>query len=254
VCALAPSVFGCDALLGLRDDYHVGDSATGGDSSTDATGGDSSTDVVINGDAGPIGFVQPLQNSSSGPTNNTMLGISFKDPPQGGNMIVLFIGWQGSATVQSVTDAANIAYTVSTLKTEGTTYQQVAFGKVPATPASGAMTITFTSADANQIDVRGLECTGVGAVVSADDDAGALNGATASASVTITANSFLVAGGYTSGQFIDAASPGFVLDPMNDINPLGILEHRTASAGTYDAQVPLNGGTRPWIFQLYAFQ
>ncbi len=182
--------------------------------------------------------------------------VTFNAAQVAGDLNVVVVGWDNSASVSSVTDHSGNTY----LRAVGSTtnnglVQSIYYAKNIAAAAAGANVVTVTfSSTATYPDIRILEYSGLDPSSPLDGViAGTGSGTTTnSGSLTTTnANDLLVAANIVSNM-TTAAGTGFTSRLLSSDG--NIAEDRNVTAiGTYDATATQNGSNR-WVMQMVAFK
>jgi hypothetical protein len=215
-----------------------------------------STATYSIGSAPAVAFVQGAYAVPQTPQSS--VAVTYSSSQGAGDLNVVIVGWNGSATVTSVTDTMNTRYALAIGPTSNSVGDQQSIyyaSNIPAAvPGSNTVTVNF-SAPATFPDIRILEYSGIDPTSPPDGTAASSgNSATSSSgSVTTTnAKDLLVAGNVVQTQ-TTAAGSGFTSRMIT--NPDGnIAEDQIVSVvGSYSASAPLSA-SGAWVMQLVAFK
>jgi glucose/arabinose dehydrogenase len=198
------------------------------------------------------GFVQVA--SSTPQTNQTTVATAFPQAQGVGDLNVVVIGWNSTASnISSVTDSRGNVYQVAAdITRSGAVSQAIYYTK---NVAAGANTVTVTmSGSTPYVDVRIAEYSGLDLVSPFDVTASASgNNASPSsgAATTRSATELLVGAGTTTGSFTGPGSgytTRIITTPDADI-----LEDRVSTTtGSYTATAAMSNSS--WVMQLVAFR
>jgi len=185
-------------------------------------------------------YVQSSSQSGSGARSASI--AVFSAVQTAGNLNVIFIGWEGSASsLISVADSAGNAYTRAQIVSYGTTATQVVFyaRDIVGAPAGGnSVTATFDSRVGNP-DLRIVEYSGVDPTRPLDVAGGQGGQATLTSSgavATTNATDILVASNF-SQQSTTAAGAGYTLR-MKDQYAQIVEDATVGATGKYTATAP----------------
>jgi len=198
-----------------------------------------------------------IQVNSATPQNpQTSVAASYSQAQTAGNLNVVVVGWNGTPSVNSVTDTKGNTYVRAVGPASFSNFNEsIYYAKNISAASAGANSVTVNfSAAAAFPDIRIAEYSGVdtaypvdavaaGSGNSALSDSGPLN--------TTNANDLLVAANYVSTT-TNGPGTGFtsriITTPDSDI-----LEDRlTTATGAYNGTAPISNGT--WVMQMVAFR
>jgi hypothetical protein len=225
----------------------------------DAVAEDSGTPGVEGGaDASPpITFVQVTASTPSGAVSTA--SATFTQAQGAGDLVVLVLGWGGTASLTQVRDSAGNGYAATIMPTHisaGIT-QAIYYAKgISAAPAGGNTVTVTLDATATPLDLRAVEYAGLDPVVPYDTSF-AFGGRAMTASsgpVTTSAARELVFGaGITVGSFIGAGA-AFTLRKLTGSTGVGVVEDRVVSStGSYSADAPL-ASSASYVMQVATFR
>ncbi len=241
-------------------DASASDSSSEDDATSDADAGDS-RNADVSGDGGateasvPIAFVQVAAATSSVSVSSAR--VTFAQAQGAGDLVVLVIGWAGSASITQVSDSAGNGYTLAVGPTHISAglsqFIYYAKGIVAATAGANAVTVTL-SASVTALDVRAAEYAGLDPLTPLDTSSGFGGRSTSANSGTVTtsaARELVFGAGITAGSFTGAGSV-FTLRKLTG-SGLGVVEDRIVSSGSYSADAPL-ASSAYYVMQVAAFR
>lgn len=236
-----------------------GSTSSGSTSSGGSDGGDLESGAG-DASAGPIAFVQVAVGTLSGTTTSSQ-HATFAQAQQGGDLIVLAVGWGNATTagIRTISDTAGNTYRAAIgPENDGQNSAEAIYyasGIHPAGAGANTVTVELTTS-AFEIDVRALEYSGLDVAAPLDATAwsSAVSTSASSGPATTTfARELLVGAGMTGDNFV-SASPGFA---VRTITPNGnIAEDQIVTrAGSYAAggSPSSNGSAVEWIMLLATF-
>jgi hypothetical protein len=222
---------------------------------SDGPAGEGTTDSAADAST-PITFVQVTAATSAGSVSTG--SATFAQAQNVGDLIVLVIGWGGSASITRVADSAGNGYAATMAPTHisaGIT-QSIYYAKGIAAAPAGSNTVTVTlDAAVTPLDLRAAEYAGLDPVVPFDTSAafgGRATSANSRAVTTGTARELVFGAGITAGSF---TGPGasFTLRKLTG-SGLGVVEDRiVSSAGSYAADAPL-ASSASYVMQVATFR
>lgn len=202
-------------------------------------------------------FVQV--NSATPQGKAATVAIPFTKAQSAGNLNVIAIGWNDSATtVKSVTDTKGNVYALAApiASVTGKLSQTIWYAKNIAAATAGANTVTVTfAASANIPDVRIAEYGGLDPNAPFDgtvSGTGTNASATTSALPVANATDLLVAAETTITSTASAGSgwtSHIITKPDSDL----LEDRQLTAAGSYSATAPLDG-SGAWVIQMVAFK
>ena len=230
--------------------YPITVSATGG-------GVQQTSTVTLTVSTGIINYVQG--NYATPQTPQTAASVTYATVQAAGDLNVVVVGWSdGTATVNSVTDAAGNTYTLAVGPTvlSGVESQSIYYARNIAAAAAGANTVTVTfSAAAVYPDIRILEYSGADPINPVDvTAAGSGNSASSSSgSVTTTNATDLLFAANLVQTGTTGPGSGFtsrlLTVPDGDIAE----DEMVTAVGSYNATAPVSPANS-WIMQMIAIR
>jgi hypothetical protein len=211
--------------------------------------------VTVSNGGGGTAAIEYVQGAYAVPQSpQTTVAVAYPAAQTGGNLNVVLIGWNdGTARVTSVTDSRGNVYAPAGATTvlPGQASHAIWYARNIAA-GSSVVTVRFdvpaTFADVRILEYRGLDATSplLGAVGGAGSGALSTSGA-----LTTTVGNVLLVAGNVVQTTTPAAGTAFTSRMIT--NPNGdIAEDRVvATAGTFTASAPVNGGY--WVMQMAAF-
>jgi hypothetical protein len=206
--------------------------------------------------AGPITFVQVTSATPSGAVSSA--NATFTQAQAAGDLVVLVVGWGGTASLTQVSDSVGNGYAATIAPTHisaGIT-QAIYYARgIAAAPAGGnTVTVTF-DATATPVDLRAAEYAGLDPVVPYDTSAAFGGRATTANSGPVTtaaARELIFGAGITVGSFTGAGT-AFTLRKLTG-SGIGVVEDNVVSStGSYSADAPL-ASSASYIMQVATFR
>jgi chitodextrinase len=206
---------------------------------------------------GNIGFIQG--NYSTPQTSPTSVTVTYTAAQAAGDLNVVAVGWNNSsATVASVVDSKNNAYTLAVGPTviSGVASQSIYYAKNIASAAAGSNTVTVTFASAAAFpDIRILEYSGADLNTPVDVTVASSGNSAAPSSGAVTTknpNDLLFAANLV---LTTTTGPGSGFTNRMITSPDGdIAEDRlTTAIGSYSATATISPAAQ-WIMQMVAFR
>jgi chitodextrinase len=206
---------------------------------------------------GNIGFIQG--NYATPQTSPTSVTVTYTAAQAAGDLNVIAVGWNNSsATVASVVDSKNNAYTLAVGPTvmSGTASQSIYYAKNIASAAAGSNTVTVTFASAAAFpDIRILEYSGADLNTPVDVTVASSGNSAAPSSGAVTtknSNELLFAANLV---LTTTTGPGSGFTNRMITSPDGdIAEDRlTTAVGSYSATATISPAAQ-WIMQMVAFR
>jgi hypothetical protein len=187
-------------------------------------------------------------------TSASSLATSYPSAQTAGNLNIVVVGWNDTASVvSSITDSNGNTYTRAIGPTAGTALTQSIYYAKNIAAGSNTVTVTFNKA-ATYPDVRVLEYRGADTANPLDVTAAAVGtglAANSGPASTTSMNELVFGGGMTFDTF-NAPGSGFTKRVITNFGD--IAEDTTvASTGLYSATAPLRASA-PWVMQMAAFR
>ncbi len=243
--------------IAMAPDGRASDASTG-----DAAKGDGALDDAFAQEGGAdspttsIAFVQASAATPAGAVATA--AVTFDQAQNSGDLVVVAVGWTGSAGVTKVSDSSGNTYAsgVGPTQISAGLAQAIYYSRAVAAAAAGANTVTASfTASVGPVEIVAAEYSGLDAAAPFDTGNGfGGRGPTASSgnATTAAAPELVFGAGFTKGMFTGASS-GFTLRQLAT-GGIGILEDRVApSAGAYSADAPL-AASAYYIMQVAAFR
>jgi hypothetical protein len=245
-------------------DGGLSDGTDGASNSGDASiqdsgnaGDDGSVDASPPVDASAPTFVQVTSATPSAAVSTA--SATFSQAQGAGDLVVLVIGWGGTASLTGVSDSAGNGYATTIVPpthiSAGIT-QAIYYAKGIGASQAGANTVTVTlDSTATPLDLRAVEYAGLDPVSPYDVGfawGGRATTATSTAVNTTTARELVFGAGITVGSFTGAGS-AFTLRKLTG-GGIGVVEDRVVwSTGSYSADAPL-ATSSSYIMQVATFR
>jgi hypothetical protein len=225
-----------------------GDSSPAGDASeenTDGEGSDVAASEDAAADAQDASAPTFVQVTYATPSTASTASATFSQAQGAGDLVVLVIGWGGTASLAHVGDSAGNSYapTIAPTHISAGITQAIYYAKGIGPSQPGANTVTVTLyATATPLDLRAVEYAGLDPVspydVSFAFGGRAMTANSGDAGPTTTARELVFGAGITVGSFTGAGT-GFTLRKLTG-GGIGVVEDRVVwSTGSYSADAPL---------------